>query len=94
MLRPPVTEEARRGAVARLAGQFPQSGEADELGHLHIGVEPGILVLLRAQRVEHAGIPDPLDDFQPAAILRAVPLGRGPTIVNMVAGRVRHGTGA
>ena len=68
MMRDAVVEEARGIGMRGIAGQFVQAGEADQLGNLRIGVQPGELVAPGGERVEHRLVADLLRHPQPARV--------------------------
>ena len=71
MLRHPVPEEARRLRPRLIAARhLVDARQADQLGHLRVGVEIGQPVLALHQRIEHAIVVDQPRHLQPARIAR------------------------
>ena len=68
MLRHRFPEEARRRPLRRIAGQFVDPRQPDQLGHLGIGVEIGELVLALRERIEHAIIVEQPRHPEPARV--------------------------
>src|SRR3546814_2185973 len=57
-----IAEEAGSGLVLAVAGQFVEAREADQLGDLGVGVEPGQLIVPGGEGIENLAIVDALGE--------------------------------